>query len=330
MGKQEKKNKKIVVVGGGTGTYQVLVGLKKYPVQLSAIVAMSDSGGSTGKLRRELGILPPGDIRRALIALSNLPLAERTLERLFDFRFSKGKTLKGHSVGNLLIAALTQITGRADLAIEEAGKILAVSGYVYPVTLDSNTLIAILENGKKIIGETKIDLRWHGGEDADIPIKKVYLKPKASIYPGAKKALEAADLIVVGPGDLYTSIVPNLLVQGVPEAILKSPAKVALIVNLMTKPGETDNFKASDFVRVAKDYMAQASDKLTYVIVNNDFPDSVRTLAWYSKFASEPIQNDLDSKQDGVRVIKGNFLRTGEFLRHDPKKLARAIIKLVS
>lgn len=324
------KKKRIVVIGGGTGTYQVLVGLKKYSnLLLSAIVTMSDSGGSTGRLRRELSILPPGDVRRALIALSDLPLAEKTLEKLFDYRFEHGKGLKGHSMGNLLLAALTQITGREDLAIKEAGKILSVSGFVHPVTLDKTHLVASLANGKKIVGETKIDLRWQGKEDADIPIKEVSLKPKARIYKDAANDIKKADLIILGPGDLYTSVIPNLLVDGMSEAISSSKAKLILIVNLMTKPGETDHFKASDFVKITRNYLGSASEKLSHVVVNTELPKNVKTLSWYKKFHSEPVIDDLDSKEGSIHVIRGVFTASGELVRHDSGKLAKAIVKLV-
>lgn len=325
--------KKIVVIGGGTGTFQVLTGLKKYTVGLSAVVTMSDSGGSTGRLRKELSILPPGDVRRALIALSNLPLAEKTLERLFDYRFQSKGSLSGHSVGNLLLAALTQITGREDLAIKEAGKILAVSGNVCPVTLDKTTLVAELENGKKIVGETKIDLRWGGEQDSETPIKRLYLKPKAKVFKDAARDIKRADVIVLGPGDLYTSIVPNLLVEGVNEAIAKSGAKVVLVVNLMTKPGETDNFTASDFVRVIREYLGKGANSLSHVLVNTQFPENVQTLAWYLKYSSKPVKDDLPARQrlnQGFKVLRGNFTQRGELLRHDPTKLAKALIKILS
>lgn len=321
--------KRVVVIGGGTGTYQVLVGLKKHNLHISAIVTMSDSGGSTGKLRKELSILPPGDVRRALIALSNLPLDQAVLERLFDYRFETGKSLKGHSMGNLLLAALTQITGREDLAIKEAGRILAVSGYVYPVTLDKNDLCAVLENGKKIIGETNIDKRAEGAAYAKVPIREVYLKPKATIYTDAREAIEKADLIVLGPGDLYTSILPNLLVEGVPEAINKSKAKVVYIVNLMTKPGETDNFKASNFVNEVKRYLNGAADRLSHVFVNTKLSESLKTIEWYEQHAQEMVEDDLGRKKNGILVIRGNFTQKGELIRHSPEKLAKSIVKLL-
>lgn len=327
--------KRIVVIGGGTGTYQVLVGLKKYPVQLSAVVTMADSGGSTGRIRKELSILPPGDVRRALIALSNLPLAENTLERLFDFRFENGKSLKGHSVGNILLAALTQITGREDLAIKEAGKILAVSGFVHPVTLDRTHLVAELQNGKKIVGESKIDLRWEGKEYAEIPIKKIYLRPRAKVYKDAERDIKRADIIVLGPGDLYTSILPNLVVEGVSEAIKKSKAKVVLIVNLMTKPGETDKYTASRFLDVVRECLGDKGYKgnmvniLTHVIVNTKYSDDVKTLGWYLKHSQEPVKDDLDAKKDKIKIIRGSFIQRGELVRHDSVKLAKAIMKLL-
>ncbi len=321
--------KKVVVIGGGTGTYQVLVGLKRYPLDLSAVISMSDSGGSSGRLRKELSILPPGDVRRALIALSNLPLAQKTIERLFDFRFENGKGLKGHSVGNLLIAALIQITGREDLAIKEASKILAVSGYVYPVTLDKTNLVAVLRNDREIVGETNIDLRWQGKKYSDVPIDRVYLKPAGKIFPDARKAIEKANLIVMGPGDLYTSILPNLLVAGVPEAIAASAGKVVLVVNLMTKPGETDHFKASDFVHEVEKYLGGSVGKISHVIVNNKFSDGAKTLTWYKKHHSEPVEDDLGTKTNGIQVVRGNFTQKGEFLRHDSRKLASAIMRLI-
>lgn len=333
-------NKRIVVIGGGTGTYQVLVGLKKYPVTLSAVVAMSDSGGSTGRLRREFSILPPGDVRRALLALSNLPLAEKTLEKLFDFRFNSKGALGGHSLGNLFLAALTQITGREDLAIKEAGKILAVSGYVHPVTLDKTDLVAVLGNGERVVGETNIDLRWEGKLASDVPIKKVYLKPRAKVSKGAEEDIRKADVVVLGPGDLYTSVLPNLLVEGVNRAIAKSRAKVALIINLMTKPGETDNFSASDFVSEIKVYLGVAAERLSHVIVNTKFPENVQTLAWYFKYSSKPVVDDLPRSNSALKIIRGNFTQPaklaqlaklaqrGQLLRHDPKKLAKAIMQL--
>lgn len=322
-----RRNKKIVVIGGGTGTYQVLVGLKSFPhLELSAVITMSDSGGSSGVLRREFGMLPPGDVRRALLALSNLPLSQKTLERLFDFRFENGEHLKGHSIGNLLLAALTQITGKADKAIAEAGRILAVSGKVLPVTLKKTHLCAVLEDGTRIFGETNIDIRE---KKPDVPIKKVYLTPAAGIYKEAEEAICHATLVVIGPGDLYTSIIPNLLVRGVNEAICECHGSVAVVVNLMTKHGETDGFTASRFVEEIKKYLGEAGDKITHVIVNTEIQAPAKITDWYKKFKSEPVDDDLDSKFAGIKLVRGRFVDSGTFLRHDPQKLAKALVKLL-
>ncbi|MBX4206065.1 YvcK family protein [Candidatus Microgenomates bacterium] len=320
--------KKIVSVGGGTGTYQVLTGLKKLPLEISAIISMCDSGGSTGKLRRELGILPPGDVRRAILALSDLPFAQKTLEEVFDFRFGdEGRgSLAGHSLGNILLAALVQITGSMDKAINEAARILNASGKVYPVTLDKSNLVAVLDDGTKVHGETNIDMRnfklKHG-------IKNVYLTPKARVFKDAAKAILEADLIVLGPGDLYTSIVPTLLVEGVVDAIKNSKAKLVYVVNLMTKRGETDNFRASDFVSVLKKYLGQASDKLNFVLVNRQLNNKQSDIdKWYKRYGSKPVINDLTKKEE-FKVIEKNFVATTTLFRHDPEKIAKVLSSLV-
>lgn len=319
----------MVVIGGGTGTYQVLVGLKRYPnLDISAVVAMSDSGGSTGRIRQEFGMFPPGDLRRALLALSSLPIREKTLSRLFDFRFKNGRELRGHSLGNIFLAALTQITGSPEKAISEAERILAVSGRVLPVTLTNTHLVAILENGEKIFGETNIDVR---SVSPEIPIREVFLKPKAKVYPQASSAIKSADLIILGPGDLYTSVIPNLLVEGVTEAIKGSRGKVVFIVNLMTKHGETDDFTASRFLGVARKYLGLAEGKLKFMIVNRGLSRG-RSLSWYKKYKAEPVVDDLNGV-DNISVLRGNFVENGEvkprLLRHDPQKLARVLVKLL-
>jgi uncharacterized cofD-like protein len=326
------KKKKIVVVGGGTGTYQVLTGLKSYPIELSAVISMCDSGGSTGRLRRELGILPPGDIRRAILALSDLPFAQRTLENVFDFRFGNGKSLAGHSLGNILLAALVQITGSMDRAIVEAARILNVSGKVLPVTLDKANLVAILKDGTRIFGEAKVDRRRIKPK---IPIERVYLSPKAKIFEGAKKALGQADLVVLGPGDLFTSIVPTLLVEGMTQALYKSKAKVVFVVNLMTKKGETDGFAASDFVRTIESYFGDYHKILSHVLVSKKVDGQETKIAnWYKKYGSIPVMNDLTrltATPGGVpyKIIAGNFTDTTTFFRHSPKKLAKTIVSLL-
>lgn len=319
--------KKIVAIGGGTGTYTVLTGLKTYPVELSAVISMCDSGGSTGKLRKELDILPPGDVRRAILALSDLPFANKTLENVFDFRFANGKSLAGHSVGNILLAALVQITGSMDRAIDEAARIFNLSGSVYPVTLDKSNLVATLTDGTRVFGESKIDMRTFKLKHS---IRKVYLTPKARIFDKARKAIEKADLIVLGPGDLYTSIVPTLLVQGMNEAICKSNAKLVYVVNLLTKRGETDDFSASDFLEVIKDYLGEAAEKITHVVVNKDKAITGNGMAkWYKRYGSKLVANDLKKKEQNITIIDGNFMDITTLYRHDASKLARAITSLL-
>jgi len=324
------KDKNIVVIGGGTGCFTVLSGLKRYPVNLSAIVSMADSGGSTKILREEFGILPPGDIRRALVALSR---SEKLMSDLFNYRFNEGH-LSGHNFGNILITALERIKGSFEEAIEEAGRILNIKGEVVPVTLQNSHLYATLENGQIIKGEDNIDVPKH---DATLKIKKVYLKPKAKANKKAKSAILRADLIVIGPGDLYTSVIPNLLVKGIPEAIRKSKAKKVYVCNLMTKLGETNKFCAPDFIEEIEKYLgrdARTSREaggpvrgkfLDYVIINNRKPASVR-VAKYEKEGAVFVK--CNNKRNKIKFIKGNFLRKKGFIRHDPNKLAKVIMRI--
>ena len=320
--------KKVVCIGGGTGTYQVLMGIKKFPLEINAVVSMCDSGGSTGKLREELGILPPGDVRRAILALSDLPFAQKTLEDVFDFRFGKNghSSLSGHSLGNILLAALVQITGSMDKAIDEAARILNASGKVYPITLDKSNLVAILADKTRVFGESNIDMRNFKLEHG---IKRVYLTPKAKIFKDAARAIIEADLIVLCPGDLYTSIIPTLLVEGTTDAIKKSKGKLAYVVNLMTKRGETDNFGAVDFVRAVKQYLGKAEDKLGYVLVNKGFPASAKKIKkWYKHYGSKPVENDL-GELNGAIVREKDFMDKTTLFRHDPEKLAKALFEIL-
>ena len=321
--------KKVVCIGGGTGTYQVLTGLKKLPLQISAVISMCDSGGSTGKLRQELGILPPGDVRRAILALSDLPFAQKTLEEVFNFRFDDGKSgsLAGHSLGNILLAALVQITGSMDKAISEAARILNASGSVYPVTLDRSNLVAILDDGTRVHGETNIDMR---NFKLSHHIQKVFLTPRARVFKDAALAIEKADLIILGPGDLYTSIIPTLLVEGVTNSIKKSIGKLVYISNLMTKRGETDGFTTKDFVEVIKNYLGNAGSKLKYVMVDKLSNNNTKRMSdWYKRYGSEPVINNLKSK-DGLIVIEKNFKDSTTFLRHDPDKLSKTILDILN
>lgn len=327
-----KKN--IVVIGGGTGVYTVLSGLKKYPVNLSAIVTMADNGGSSRILREDFGILPPGDVRRALVALSQ---SERVLASLFNYRFKKGG-LAGHSFGNLFITALERIKGDFEKAIEEAGKILNIKGEVIPVTLQDTNLHAVLENGQVVKGEDNIDVPKH---DSRLKIKKVYLKPKVKINPKARLAIVKADLIVIGPGDLYTSIIPNLLVKSISRSISKSRAKKVYICNLMTKLGETNNFTGSDFIDEVEKYLSWPAKPsrerrgvvrgklLNYVIFNNKRPSPARVVKYEKEGATFVKCNKDNFKNRKIQVIKGNFLRKNGLVRHDPNKLAKILLKIL-
>lgn len=316
--KQLGKNPKIVVIGGGTGVFTVLSGLKKYPVDLTAVISMSDDGGSTGVLREEFGILPPGDVRRALVAMSHT--GDRILSDLFNYRFEEGG-LKGHSFGNIMLTALERLTGGFEDAIKEAGRILGARGTVLPVTLDNVRLCAKLEDGSIVHGETNIDIPKHNGL---LKVTKIWLEPRARINPNARRAMIEADLVVVGPGDLYSSIVPNLLVQGVPEVLRRSRARKVYVVNLMTKWGETNGFETKDFVRVVEKYLGSAV--LDDIIVNTKSP-SPKRLRQYEKENAEFIaMDDLPSKPT---PILGDFLRHRGFVRHDPDKLAKILVSLI-
>ncbi|MFA6319628.1 MAG: gluconeogenesis factor YvcK family protein [archaeon] len=297
--------KKIVVIGGGTGSFNILSGLKNFPFELTSIVSMMDSGGSTGILRDEFGILPPGDARRCLVALSDSPL----MRTLFEYRFTKGKTLQGHSVGNLLLTALNEILGREDKAILSASEILRIKGKVLPVTMGNCHLGAELLNGKKIKRESKI-----GNER----VKKLFLTKKVKLFPPARKAILEADYIILGPGDFYTSILPNLLVKGTKESIKKSKAKTIFVCNIMTK-GETKNFTANDFVLELVKYLKINPD---YVLMNNKKPRT-KVINRYKKEGSEFVEPNYNG-------IKKDLLRKTDYARHDSEKLANEIFQITA
>jgi len=315
-----KSNKKIVVIGGGTGVFTVLTGLKHYFDNLTAIVTMADDGGSTGILREEFGILPPGDIRRALVALADSN--NKTLSKLFTYRFEEGRGLSGHSFGNLMITALERITGSFEKAIEAAGKILRVRGRILPVTLKTTYLMAELENGRVVRGESNIDIPSH---DGFLKIRKVWLKPQASINPAARLAILEADGIIIGPGDLYTSLVPNLLVRGMKEALHKTRGKIIYFVNLMTKFGETSGFKASDFLRVMEKYVGRGV--IDFVVINNTRPSPWRFKP-YAMEKAEFVEPDLKNfNKKPVPIVTGLMRRSG-LIRHDSEKVAQ-VVKMV-
>lgn len=310
--------KKIVVIGGGTGTYAVLSGLKDYYLDLTAIVTMSDDGGSTGRLRDEYGVLPPGDLRRCLVALST---SDKVLRDLFEYRFKKG-SLDGHSFGNLFLTALKEVLGSDESAIEEASKILKINGRVLPVTLDDVRLFAELDDGTLIQGETNIDIPKH---NTNKKIKKVFLKPEATANENAIKRILDADLIVIGPGDLFTSIIPNLLVKGISEAIKKSKAKKIYISNLMTKNGETNDFRVTDFATEIERYLGK--DVLDVVLFGKEKFEK-KVLREYEKEKAYPVKIDYENfKNFKTKFLEKEFYSEGELIRHDKIMLAAAIIE---
>ncbi len=315
--------RKVVAIGGGTGTYTVLSGLKRHDVDLTAVVSMADDGGSSGVLRDEFGHLPPGDVRRCLIALSAEP-ASGMLRQLFEYRFDRGRGLNGHNFGNLLLTALTEITGAPDLAIQEAARILNVRGRVLPVTLTDVHLCARLGDGTIIRGETNIDIRRIRPH---LPISDVYLDPPAQAYPPALEAIAAADIVVIGPGDLYTSVIPNLLVEGIPEAIANAPGKVIYICNLMTKHGETDGFTACDFVREIERYLGTGDGLDAVLVSEGSLPGDL--LQKYAQEHSFPVQPEVSACRSMVpQVIVASLAAPGALWRHDPDVLADAILSL--
>ena len=315
--------KKIVVIGGGTGVFTVLSGLKNYSFELSAIVTIADDGGSSGILREEFGILPPGDVRRALVALSS---SSPFLAKLFQYRFKNGEGLKGHSFGNLFLTALEGLTGDFNKALKEAGNILGIKGEVIPVSLENTRLFARLENDFLVMGESNIDAPKH---DGNLSIKEVFLNPQVKVNKEVLKAIKKADFIIIGPGDLYTSIIPNFLVKGVKEAVRKSKAKKIYVCNIMTKYGETSHFTAEKFLSVLEKYLGKGV--IDYFLINVEKPKK-SYLDKYKREKAELVKYDKKylSLLKKTKVVFAKLVRNTPLLRHDPKKLAQAISKLIT
>jgi uncharacterized cofD-like protein len=326
-----KRKAKIVVIGGGTGTFVALSGLKKYDVDLSAIITMMDSGGSSGRLRDELGVLPPGDVRQCLVALAK---SSKLLRDMFNYRFEEGG-LKGHTFGNIFLSTLTKTTGSMKKAIEEVGKILRIQGRVVPVTYDKSDLCTELEDGTIIEGETHID--EVESREKRAKIKRAFLRPDAQANPDAVDAIKEADAIIIGPGDLYTSIIPNLLVKGISAAIKSSEGKKIYTLNLMTKYGQTTKHTAKDHVEDLEEYVGK--DQLDVVLVNTKTP-SEKTLAWYKDFDEHQVEDNLGDNHK-FQVVRKNLIKDvviekavsdslhRSIIRHDSEKLAKAIMEIL-
>lgn len=322
-------DKKVVVIGGGTGTFVALSGLKKFPLHLSAIITMMDSGGSTGRLRDQLGVLPPGDLRQALVALSR---SDKLWRDLFLYRFENGD-LQGHNFGNIFLSALIKVTGSTERAVEVATNILDSSGDIIPVTFNKSELCVELSDGRTIEGETHIDEPIE--QEVRAPIKRAFLSPEIEANPKAVQAITNADLVVIGPGDLYTSIIPNLLVKGIADAIDQAKGKVVFVMNLMTKYGQTTDFTCRDHLADLAKYINHSIDT---VVVNNGKPDE-EALSHYE--ASHEAQVEDDIKDENVSVLRADVLDTvhveksdadtlkRSLIRHDPDKLAKVLVSLL-
>ncbi len=311
--------KRVVVIGGGTGLSTMLRGIKRYTANIVAIVTVTDDGGSSGKLRQELGILPPGDIRNCLIALAD---AEGAMTALLQHRFKDDAgNLSGHSVGNLLIAAMTQLKdGDFEKAIQEISKVLAIRGRVLPSTLTHVNLRAEMEDGSCVEGETAIVAY-------PARIRRMHLVPPDVEPPQeAIDAIKQADVIVLGPGSLFTSVIPNLLVPKIVDALRATDAMRVYVCNVMTQPGETDGFTASDHVRAIE---AHAGGRVfDYVLVNNATP-MPELMERYHASGQELVLPDIDRiRQMGYKVVTGNFISQSDYVRHDPVRLAEAILRL--
>jgi uncharacterized cofD-like protein len=317
----------LVVIGGGTGSFTVLSGLRDHAVDLCSIVTMMDSGGDSGVLRDAYGVLPPGDLRRCLIALSD---ESQILRDVFSFRF-EDPPLAGHNLGNLFLLALTKATGSERRAIESISKILKIKGRVVPVTWDHSHLNAELEDGCIIEGEGNIDVR--GSENPALPerdlsqsIRRVFLSPPATANPDALSEIAHSDILVLAPGDLYTSTIPNLLVDGIAEAIQESKAPFIYVLNLMTKFGETDGYSASRHLAEIVRYVGRVPDGV--LIHDGSVPEDL--VARYGDERAKPVKLDLDRIRElGVSTVwSKNIMAADSLVRHDPERTAAALIEL--
>ena len=317
---------KVVAIGGGTGLSALLHGLKQHTrpadpstpaVEVTAIVTVTDDGGSSGRLRREFDVLPPGDIRNCMVALSE---DEALLSRLFQYRFQAGRGLKGHSFGNLFLMALTQVMGDFPEAVKASAEVLKIAGRIYPSTSSLVALEATLADGSRVVGETRISRSIRR-------IRRIRLLPRR-VRPLAAtlSAIAEADVITLGPGSLFTSVVPNLLVEGIPRAIRQSEAVKAYFVNLMWQPGETIEFTATDHIRAIHSHAG--GSLLDYVVIN------IRPIAQalkkrYARELARPVENDIDGIfRMGIKVMAANLVQQSDKVRHDPAASAAVVVKL--
>jgi uncharacterized cofD-like protein len=317
--KQLSRGPRIVAVGGGTGLSVLLSGLKNYTSNISAVVTVADSGGSSGRLRQQFDVLPPGDIRNCLVALADAPTLMRDL---FQFRFDANSEFSGHSFGNLFLTVMTRLTGDFEKAIKETSKVLALRGQVIPSTLGDVSLVAHYADGSVVTGEDQIP-------KARKLINRVSLTPEQPLAtPDALKVIKEAQIIVLGPGSLYTSIIPNLLIKEITQAIAESEATKVYVCNVMTQPGETDGYSVSDHIKALLKHSHE--NVLSYCVVNNgEVPDEI--LKRYSQDNSLLVVCDRKKIENlGYRVVEEDFTMVQDgVIRHDPEKLAKIILSFI-
>jgi uncharacterized cofD-like protein len=326
--------KKVVTIGGGTGSFMLLSGLKKYPLDITAIVSMADDGGSTGQLRDELGVLPPGDVRQCLVALAD---ESEKLRELMNYRFDEG-SLEGHSFGNLFLSALEKTEGSFLKGVEEASKILKIRGSVVPVTGTDTDLMVTLSDGTELIGEHEMNTNEAVVQKG---IKKVYLSPEALANPVAVQKILEADVVVIGPGNHYCSIVPNLLVKGIPEALQKTTAKIVYNANLVNKKGHTTGYTADRYAAEINRFIG--ADRLDYVVFNREEPDP-SLVEYYKQEGDVVILAEKENHAGRYRIIEADIFQQNKiektngdtlpvvrgYIRHDHDKLAAVLVEIIN
>lgn len=317
--------KRVVVIGGGTGNYTVLKGLKEHDLALTAIVSMADDGGSTGILRDELGVLPPGDVRQCLVALSN---SSDLLRSVMDYRFERGR-LGGHSLGNLLLSALEKVTGSFERAVEEVGRILYIQGQVIPVTTHHVRLKMLLKDHTLLEGEKEVYL----SQAIDQGYTSIFLEPRPTANPHAVEAIEKADLVVVGPGGLYTSLIPNFLVDGIGDALARTKAKKVYVANLMNRKGQTSGFTLQRYIDELSRFIG--TDPFDYILTNSQKPDE----ALIDQYAEEGelLQNDMRDPRVIEAPLLGDIAEKARadtmarnLIRHSSTNLSQELYSLVT
>lgn len=318
-----EKGPRIVVIGGGTGLSTLLTGLKQDTGNLTAIVTVADDGGSSGRLRKDFGVLPPGDIRNCLVALAD---SEDLLQSLFQFRFQEGEGLYGHNFGNLFITALSRITGDFAHAIRHSSKVLAIRGNVFPATLETVQLVALRKNGREIVGESRIR------DEKESPMDRLYIRPEnCKATDETLKAIREADAVILGPGSLYTSVMPNLLIEDIRRELVRIRVPKIYVCNVMTEPGETDNYSVSDHMHAVIKHTHP--DLVTHCVGNvAKVPKDL-----YGKYRAEdkyPVRLDQEDerwfKQEKIELIKADIADMKQFVRHDPAKISKVIMEILS